>query len=272
MSARRVSAAAIRARKGSRFPVVTAYDAAFARIAEAAGIDVLLCGDSLGMVVLGYSGTTAVTLEDMIRHGGAVARGSNRAHVMVDVPFGAFEADDATAIGSAVGLVRAGASSVKIEGGRRNAQRVRAIVDAGIPVCGHVGVLPQTAELERGYRRRNDRDALLDDVDAFVEAGAFALVLEMVDFDIAGEITRRADVPTIGIGSGRHCDAQVLVLHDVLGLYDDSPPFAKRFAEIGAATSEGLRAYASAVSDGTFPDDVPAPSRVPAAHGATPRR
>ena len=209
----------IRSRKGTPFPVVTAYDAPFGRLAEEAGIDVLLCGDSLGMVVLGYPSTTAIGLADMERHAGAVVRGTKRAHVMADA-FGSYEASDALAVESAVALIRTGVSSVKMESGARNASRLRAIADAGIPICGHIGVLPQTAALDGGFKRKADRDALLRDMDATVQAGAFCVVLEMVDFEIAGEITDRFGVPTIGIGSGPRCDAQVLVLHDVLGLYN----------------------------------------------------
>ena len=235
MSGRRVTAAAIGARKGKPFPVVTAYDAPFGRLAEEAGIDVLLCGDSLGMVVLGFGATTSIGLDDLERHTAAVVRGTKRAHVIADLPFGSYEASDVHAVESAIALIRVGASSVKMESGARNASRLRAIADTGIPVCGHIGVLPQTAGLDSGFKRKADRDALLRDMDATVQAGAFCVVLEMVDFDIAREITARFGVPTIGIGSGPHCDAQVLVLHDVLGLYEHAPPFAKRFAEIGAS-------------------------------------
>ncbi len=250
---RRLTSAAIGARKGTRFPVVTAYDAPFARCAEAAGLDIVLVGDSLGMVVLGFDSTTPVELPDMCRHAAAVARATSRAHVIVDMPFGSYEASDADAIRSAVALVRAGASSVKIEGGIGVAARIAAIVGAGIPVVAHVGVLPQTAAIGAGYRRKNDRDALLADARAVAAAGAYALVLEMVDAQIAGEITRDVSIPTIGIGAGGMCDAQVLVLHDVLGLYPDAPPFAKRYAELAQVATDALRAYASDVRAGAFP-------------------
>ncbi len=251
---RRVAAAEITSRKGDAFPVVTAYDAPFARCAEAAGIDVILVGDSLGMVVLGYESTTAVELADMVRHGAAAARGAQSAHVIVDLPFATYEASDELAIASSGELVkRGGASSVKLEGGTSAASRIRAIVGAGIPVCAHIGVLPQTASLGSGFRLRRERDRLLRDADAVAEAGAFAVVLEMVEDGIAAEITRRIAIPTIGIGSGPHCDGQVLVLHDVLGLYPDSPPFAKQYATLGAAATEALSAYAADVRSRAFP-------------------
>ena len=250
---RRVGATEIRARKGEPFPVVTAYDAPFARCAEEGGIDVLLVGDSLGMVVLGYDSTTPVDLTDMTRHTAAVVRGSQRAHVIADLPFGSYEASGEQAVASAVELVRAGALSVKLEGGVNAAPRIRAIVEAGIPVCAHIGVLPQTARLGAGFRLKRDRDALLRDAEAVVEAGAFTVVLEMVDDALAGEITQRIPIPTIGIGAGPHCDAQVLVLHDVLGLYPDAPPFAKGYAKLGEIATGALAAYAREVRERSFP-------------------
>ena len=254
-AARRLTSAAIRARKGTRFAVVTAYDTPFARCAEAAGIDVVLVGDSLGMVVLGYDATTPVELADMCRHAGAVARGTARAHVIVDMPFGSYEASDGDAIRSAVALVRAGAGSVKLEGGRAVAPRIAAIAGAGIPVVAHIGVLPQTAANDAGYRRKDDRDALLADALAVAAAGAFCVVLEMVESALAGEITRTLAIPTIGIGAGGDCDAQVLVLHDVLGLYPDAPPFAKRYAELARDATSALETYASEVRSGAFPTE-----------------
>jgi len=253
MAVRRLTSAAIRARKGSPFPVVTAYDTPFARCAEAAGVDVVLVGDSLGMVVLGFDATTPVELADMCRHGAAVARGTTRAHVIVDLPFGSYEASDADAVRSAVALVRAGAGSVKLEGGRSAATRIAAIVGAGIPVVAHIGVLPQTAANDAGFRRKNDREALLADARAVEAAGAFAVVLEMVDASVAAEITRELTIPTIGIGAGGACDAQVLVLHDVLGLYPDAPSFAKRYAELATIATSALAAFAGDVRSGAFP-------------------
>jgi 3-methyl-2-oxobutanoate hydroxymethyltransferase len=250
---RRLTSAAIAGRKGARFPVVTAYDAPFARCAEDAGFDVVLVGDSLGMVVLGYESTTQVTLEDMCRHAGAVARGTARTHVIVDLPFGSYETSDRDAVASAIALVRAGASSVKLEGGVHVAPRIAAIVGAGIPVVAHIGVTPQTAALASGYKRKTDRKSLLADARAVEEAGAFALVLEMVEGEAAAEITAACDLVTIGIGAGGSCDGQVLVMHDVLGLYPYAPPFAKRYAELAASATAALRAYADEVRSGAFP-------------------
>jgi 3-methyl-2-oxobutanoate hydroxymethyltransferase len=255
----RLRATEITARKGTAFPVMTAYDAPFARCAEAAGIDVLLVGDSLGMVVLGYTSTTPVDLEDMIRHTAAVVRGTKTAHVIADLPFGSYEASDADAVTSAIALVKEGsASSVKLEGGAEMAARIAAIVGAGIPVCAHIGLLPQTAPIGDGFALRRDRDALLHDAHAVADAGAYAVVLEVVEADIAAEITSQIAIPTIGIGAGPSCDAQVLVLHDVLGLYPDPPKFAKAYANLANDATNALRAYAGEVRSGAFP-----PRRVP---------
>ena len=264
---RRLTSAAIRARKGTRFAVITAYDAPFARCAEAAGIDVVLVGDSLGMVVLGYDSTTQVDLDDMCRHAAAVARGTARACVIVDMPFGTYETSDADAIRSAIRLVRSGATAVKLEGGAAVAPRIAAIVNAGIPVVAHIGVLPQTAAIGAGFRRKGDREALLVDARAVEAAGAFAVVLEMVDAQVAADVTAAIAIPTIGIGAGGACDAQVLVIHDVLGLYPDAPPFAKRYAEIATVATDALRAYANDVRDGVFPA---ATSTTDAAHPDAP--
>jgi 3-methyl-2-oxobutanoate hydroxymethyltransferase len=256
---RRLSSSAIRSRKSAAFPVVTAYDAAFARCAEEAGIDVLLVGDSLGNVVLGYASTVRVELADMERHTAAVVRGSKRAHVIADLPFGSYEPGDETAIRSSTALIKSGAGSVKLEGGARVAARIAAIVQAGIPVVAHVGVLPQTAGIGEGFRRKTDREALLRDALAVEAAGAYAVVLEMVDARIAGEITRSLSIPTIGIGSGPDCDAQVLVLYDLLGLFPEAPPFVKRYAELGKTATEALRSYAGEVRARAFPPAQAAP-------------
>lgn len=248
--ARRLTATALRARKGQAFPVVTVYDAPFARLAEAAGIDCVIVGDSLGMVVLGYEATLHVTLEDMCRHTAAAARGSEKLHLIGDLPFGVYEASDEAAVTAAVALIRAGAQSVKMEGGRERAARIRAVVTAGIPVVAHLGVLPQTAGLDEGFKRRRDREELFADLEAVSEAGAFACVLEMVDSALAAEATARIEIPTIGIGSGPGCDAQVLVMHDLLGLTRDPPPFAKRYASLGEQTIAAFEAFAADVRAG----------------------
>lgn len=252
---RRVTAGNITRRKGHQpFAIVTAYDAPFARCAEDAGIDVLLVGDSLGMVVLGYDSTTHVTLDDMLHHTAAVARGTSKAHIVSDLPFGTYQACDADAIRAASRMVQeGGATSVKIEGGVRAADRIKAIVGAGIPVMAHIGLLPQTAGLGPGYKVRSNREALLTDARAVQDAGAYAVVLEVVDHAITAEITQALRIPTVGIGSGPSCDAQVLVLHDVLGLYSESPSFAKRYADLRTHTVDALARYAHDVSERSFP-------------------
>jgi 3-methyl-2-oxobutanoate hydroxymethyltransferase len=252
---RRVTAGAIKRRKGqTTVPMITAYDAAFGRFAEEAGIDWILVGDSLGNVVLGHDETTPVTMEDMVHHTAAVVRGTSRAHIVADLPFGAYQVSNEEAVRNAIRLVKeGGAMSVKLEGGADVASRIRAIARAGIPVVGHIGITPQTAGLGPGYRMRTHRDRLLDDAIAIETAGAYAIVLEVVDFEIARELTQKLSILTIGIGAGPHCDAQVLVMHDALGMYPHSPPFAKRFAEIGNATTNALRDYASAVKGRSFP-------------------
>lgn len=252
---RRLTAGAIKRRKTKQlFPVVTAYDAPFARFAEEAGIDVILVGDSLGNVVLGYDETTPVTMEQMIHHAQAVVRGTTRAHVIVDMPFGSYQVSDQEALHNAVRLVKeGGACSVKLEGGVHEADRIRAIARAGIPVVGHIGITPQTAGLGPGYKMRTHRDRLTADAQAIEDAGAYAIVLEVVDAEITREITGMLAIPTIGIGSGPHCDAQVLVLHDILGIYSHSPSFAKRYAEFGHEATDALRSYADDVRTKRFP-------------------
>lgn len=246
---RRITAGAIKRRKNRAvFPVVTAYDAPFAHFAEIAGIDVLLVGDSVGNNVLGYDETTPVTMDDMVHHAQAVVRGTSRAHIVVDLPFGSYQASDEDAVRNAIRLVKEGGGcSVKMEGGEAAADRIRATVGAGIPTMAHIGITPQTAGLGPGYKVRTNRARLLNDARAVEAAGAYALVLEVVDPAIAREITNVLTIPTIGIGSGEHCDAQVLVLHDVLGLRDGSPAFAKRYAALGDIATDALRTFAEDV-------------------------
>jgi 3-methyl-2-oxobutanoate hydroxymethyltransferase len=247
----RVRSAEIRSRKGTPFATVTAYDVSFCAAIEAAGIDVILVGDSLGNVILGYDSTVHVTLQDMVRHGSAVARATVRSHVIIDMPFMSYEVSDEEAIRNAGILVRAGAQSVKLEGAG-HAARISAIVAAGIPVVAHIGVIPQTAALHDGFRKRTNSAELLADARAVTAAGAFAVVLEMVDGNVAAEITRAIPIPTIGIGSGPHCDAQILVLNDLLGLSNHPPPFAHPYVDLKAAATSGLQAYADDVRTGRF--------------------
>ncbi len=252
---RRITAGAVRRRKGTPFPIVTAYDAPFAGFAEAAGIDILLVGDSLANVVLGYDETTPITVEVMIHHAQAVVRGTTRAHIVVDMPFGSYHVSDEDAVRNAIRLVKeGGACSVKLEGGGMEADRIAAIAATGIPVMGHIGVMPQTAGLGPGYKKRANRERLLEQAKKVEAAGAYAIVLEVVDSEIAEEITASIAIPTVGIGAGPHCDAQVLVLHDVLGIYSQSPPFAKRFAELGSAATHALAEYAREVREQRFPE------------------
>lgn len=248
---KRVRSVEIRGRKGTQFATITAYDVSYCEAIEAAGIDVILVGDSLGNVILGYDSTVHVTLDDMARHGAAVARATVRSHVMIDMPFMSYEVSDQEAIRNAGVLVRAGASSVKLEGAA-HAGRIAAIVAAGIPVVAHIGVVPQTAALHDGFRKRADTAELLADARAVAAAGAFAVVLEMVDASVAAEITRAIDIPTIGIGSGPHCDAQILVLNDVLGLSSNPPPFVHPYADLKTVATNALRSYAEDVRSGNF--------------------
>ena len=252
----RLTAAAVARRKNQAepFPVLTAYDAPTAMQVEAAGIDVILVGDSLGNVVLGYDSTAQVTLTDMIRHGGAAVRGTKTAHIIVDLPFGTYQASDQDAVRSACALVQGtGASSVKLEGGVAMAARIRAIAAGGIPVVAHIGVLPQTAGLSSGFKARRDGDILLADAFAVEEAGAFAVVLEGVAHELAAQITRQLAIPTIGIGAGPACDAQVLVIADVIGTYAKPPGFAKRYADVATVVREAAAGFAHDVRAGTFP-------------------
>jgi 3-methyl-2-oxobutanoate hydroxymethyltransferase len=252
---RRLTAGAIKRRKGKTiFPIATAYDAPFGQFVEDAGIDVILVGDSVGNVVLGYDETTPVTVDQIVHHTQAVVRGTTRAHVIADMPFGSYQVSNEEALRCAIRFIKeGGASSVKLEGGVYEAERVRAIARSGIPVVGHIGVTPQTAGLGPGFKMRTHRDRLVEDARAIEAAGAYAIVLEVVDHEISREITAMLAIPTIGIGSGPHCDSQVLVLHDILGMYPHSPPFAKRYAEMGKAATEALAAYAREVREGVFP-------------------
>ena len=260
MHPRRVRIHDLKARKqrGEKIAVLTAYDATLARLLERAGIDVLLVGDSVGMAVLGHDSTIPVTLDAMVHHTAAVARGTTTALVIADMPFLTYQATVAEAVRNAGKLILAGAAAVKIEGGRPVKKVVRRLVDAGIPVMGHLGVLPQSVNQLGGYRRRGttagEADAILRDAHALEEAGAFALVLESIPPELARSITAALAIPTIGIGAGPACDGQVLVSYDMLGLLDDSPPFAKRYATLAATIELAAKAYAEDVRLGRFPE------------------
>jgi 3-methyl-2-oxobutanoate hydroxymethyltransferase len=247
-------------RDGKRITMMTAYDAAFARLVESAGIDIILVGDSLGMVVLGYPNTVPVTMDDMIRHAAAVSRGASRPLLIGDMPFGSYQTGPADALRSAARFLKeAGMDAVKLEGGHETVALVRALVENGIAVMAHVGLTPQRVAQLGGFKTqaKSARAArqLIDDAVALEDAGAFAIVLESIPAPVAAMVTERLEIPTIGIGAGVDCDGQVLVLHDVLGLYGDfKPKFAKRYAEIGTAVVDALRAFDSDVRQGRFPD------------------
>ena len=246
-------------RKGQPITMITAYDYPTARLADEAGIPVILVGDSLGMVVLGYDSTLPVTVEDMIHHGSAVMRGAEHAHVVVDMPFGSYQAGWKSAMRNASRIMQeTGCSAVKLEGGQRSAEIVKRLVEAGIPVMGHVGLTPQSVNAMGGYKiqGRTPRDAVrvLSDAKALEEAGAYAVVLEVVPAAVAWRITERLRVPTIGIGAGPYCSGQVQVLHDMLGLYPDiDPKHARRFLEGAELVRGALSEYREAVEEGSFP-------------------
>ncbi|MQC82810.1 MAG: 3-methyl-2-oxobutanoate hydroxymethyltransferase [SAR202 cluster bacterium Casp-Chloro-G1] len=245
--------------RGEPITMLTAYDYPTARMADDAGIPILLVGDTLGMVVLGYDSTVPVTLDDMIHHGKAVVRGAGNAHVVVDMPFGTYQAGWQDALRNATRIMQeTGCGSVKLEGGQRSAETVQRLVEAGIPVMGHIGLTPQSVNQTSGFRvqGKTPRDAvhLINDAKALAEAGAYAIVLELVPTALAQMITQRVPVPTIGIGAGPFCSGQVQVWHDILGLYDDlKPRHARRFAELGVATREAIGTYREQVEARQFP-------------------
>jgi 3-methyl-2-oxobutanoate hydroxymethyltransferase len=242
-----------------KIAMVTAYDYTMARIVDAAGVDMVLVGDSVGMVVQGHPDTLSVTLDDMAYHGRCVARGLKQAHLVVDLPFMSYQVSPEQALESAGQLVQQGkAQSVKLEGGARSAPAVQRIVDAGIPVVGHIGLTPQSVNTMGGFRVQGRSDEagqqLLDDAVALQQAGAFCLVLEMVPAELAAEVTAALHIPTVGIGAGPECDGQVLVCNDLLG-FDSSfkPRFVHRFAELEQVMVDAVRDYTAHVRDGSFP-------------------
>ncbi|MFQ6011303.1 MAG: 3-methyl-2-oxobutanoate hydroxymethyltransferase, partial [Nitrososphaerales archaeon] len=243
----------------TKISVVTCYDYSTALLAEKADIDILLVGDSGGMVSLGYDNTIPVTMNEMLMMARAVSRGASRPLLVGDMPFMSFNVSKEQAIRNAGKFVKEGGmDAVKIEGGSKYADTVRAISDAGIPVMGHIGLTPQTSPLWNGYKLQgttstSGRD-LLRDAKSLGDAGAFSIVLEMVTEQVAELIGKTVNIPTIGIGSGPSCDGQVLVLHDILGLYDKFvPKFAKRYANLGAEILDALKNYRAEVLDGKFP-------------------
>jgi len=239
--------------------MVTAYDFTMARLLDEAGVDVLLVGDSLGMVVQGHANTLAVTVDEICYHGRAVARGARSAHVVGDMPFMSFQVSAHSALENAGKMMKEGAfESVKLEGGAEVAEHVFRIVSAGIPVMGHIGLTPQAVHAMGGFKvqgKREDAAArLVRDAVALEQAGAYAIVLEAIPPDLAAQITSAVEIPTIGIGAGNACDGQVLVCYDLLGMYRDlSPKFAKRFAELGDAVVKATAEYVAEVKSGAFP-------------------
>lgn len=259
----RVTTTALAAMKtaGDTIVMITAYDAAGARLVDAAGVDVILVGDSLGMTVLGHGSTLPVTMEDMVRHTAAVARAGTRALVVADMPFMSYQVSFEEALRNAGRLLaEAGAQAVKLEGGEPIADLVGVLTDAGIPVMGHVGLTPQSVNVFGGYKVQGRDEAsamrLVADCLALEAAGAFAVVLELVPAELAALISEELAIPTIGIGAGNGCDGQVQVFHDLLGMGEFTPRHAKRYAEAGAAITRAVAAYAADVRSGAFPAEA----------------
>jgi len=246
-------------KKGTtKISVITAYDYITALLCDKAGVDILLVGDSAGMVMLGYQSTIPVTMEQMCIFNEAVSRGRQNAMVVADMPFMSYQASQDQAIENAGRLIKSGADAVKLEGGREVAETVRAIVEVGIPVMGHIGLQPQTTVLQEGYKvQAKTKDSALKLVDAaksLEEAGTFSIALEMVTQEVAKIITESINITTIGIGSGADCDGQVLVYHDVVGLYDKlKPKFVKRYLELSQQIVKAVESYKNDVISGKFP-------------------
>jgi 3-methyl-2-oxobutanoate hydroxymethyltransferase len=241
---------------------LTAYDYPTARLLDEAGVDILLVGDSLGMVVLGYDNTLPVTMEEMLHHTRAVRRGARRALVVADMPYGSFHLSAEDTLRNAVRFVKeAGAEAVKLEGGERRLELIARLVEAEIPVMGHVGLTPQSLHALGGFKVQGKTseaaERLRRDARAVEAAGAFSIVLESIPRELAAEITRELRIPTIGIGAGPECDGQVLVLHDLVGLsFGHTPKFARRYAEAGAAIARAAREFCDDVAAGRFPSDA----------------
>lgn len=246
--------------RGERIAMLTVYDYPTARLVDEAGVPIILVGDSVGDNVLGYRSTVPVTMDEMIHHLRAVVRGTRRAHVVCDMPFMSYQADTTEAVRNAGLLLKQGAQSVKPEGGRKYAPAIRLMVEAGIPVLGHIGLTPQSVNQLGGYRvqGRDDESAqsLVEDAVALEEAGAYALILETIPAELARTITESVSVPTIGIGAGVHCDGQVLVFHDVFGINTGRKKrHVRRYASVGETILDATRQYIDDVRSGSFPGD-----------------
>ena len=245
--------------KGEKLTMLTAYDYSTAKLIDEAGINAILVGDSLGMVVLGYEDTLSVTMEDMIHHSAAVSRGIKDTLLITDMPFMSYQTSVYDAVVNAGRLVKEGhAQAVKLEGGREVCPQIKAIVDASIPVCAHLGLTPQSVNAFGGFKVQGKNEAaarkLIDDAKAVEEAGAFALVLECVPAKLAKIISEQLTIPTIGIGAGAGCDGQILVYQDMLGMFSDyTPKFVKRFAEVGSVMKEAFANYIKEVQAETYP-------------------
>ncbi len=242
--------------RGTKLAVLTGYDYTFARLLDAAGVDAILVGDSLGMVMQGHPTALPVTLDDVIYHTRCVVRGTTRAMVIADLPFMTFQLGPTQALENAGRLVQlGGAHAVKLEGGERTAEAIAAVVRADIPVMAHIGMTPQSVHRFGGFKVQRQEEQLLRDAKAVEQAGAFAVVIECVPSALAEKVTRSLSIPTIGIGAGPHCDGQVLVIQDLLGLYGDlRPKFVKRYAELGMAVQKAVEGFCQEVRAGVFPD------------------
>ena len=252
------NAASVRAAKGNtRLGCCTAYDACFARLADEAGVPIILVGDSIGMSVLGYGTTLPVKMEEILSATAAVSRAARNAMVVADMPFGSYQCGDDAAMTNAVKCLQAGADAVKLEGGARVAALVARMTSAGIPVLAHVGMTPQSVNEYGGFKKQGKTseaaEAVFRDAKAVEDAGAFAVTLECIPHDLAARITSALSIVTIGIGAGPDCDAQWLVMHDMLGLNASTPSFVKRYAELGDAARKAFAEYVDDVAAGRFP-------------------
>ena len=240
--------------------MITAYDYQTARLADRAGVDIILVGDSAAMVMMGYEDTRFITMDEMIVFCKSASRGVEHAMVIGDMPFMSYQASDEEAVRNAGRLVKEGlVDAVKLEGGQEYAETIRAIIRAGIPVMGHVGLTPQSASMQTGYSQRgkkaDEAEKIIEDAKAVEKAGAFAVVIEFTSSEVAEIITEELRIPVIGIGSGKKCDGQVLVIHDLLGIFHNPPPFAKQYASIGMEIEKAIRKYAEEVREDKFPGE-----------------